>query len=89
MTYLKNKMQFNYNETIKTIPRFIISMILLIPMIFIFNKILPIESRSRFIQIINLSISGIACGGVYLLINFKHIKVLLPEKILKKLKISN
>lgn len=89
MVYLKNKMQFNYKETIKTIPRFIISMLILIPMIFIFNTILPIESTSRFIQIINLSISGIVCGGVYLFINFKHIKVLLPEKILKKLKISN
>lgn len=87
--YLKKKMQFNYQETIKTIPRFIASLLILIPMIFIFNKILPINNPNRIIQLINLAISGICCGGIYILINFKHIKVLLPEKILKKLKISD
>ena len=85
--YLKKHMQFNYKETIKSIPRFILSILILIPMIYIFNKILP--SGGRIIQIMNLAISGVACGGVYLLINFKHIKVLLPEKILKKLKLTD
>lgn len=86
--YLKKKMKFNYQETINSIPRFILSLIILIPMIYIFNKLLPIQNPSRLIQIINLALSGIICGGMYLLINFKHIKILLPEKILKKLKIS-
>ena len=63
------------------------SLLILIPMIYLFNKLLPTDSSSRLIQIVNLAISGIACGGIYLLINFKHIKVLLPEKILKKLKL--
>lgn len=87
--YLKRKMKFNYNETIKSIPRFTFSLFILIPMILIFNNILPITSPNRIIQILNLAISGVTCGGIYLVINFKHIKVLLPEKILKKLKISN
>lgn len=87
--YLKKNMQFNYNETIKSIPRFIISIIILIPMIFIFNTILPTSSSNKLIQIINLAVSGISCGSIYLFINYKQIKPLLPEKILKKLKISN
>ncbi|MBQ2872939.1 MAG: polysaccharide biosynthesis protein [Bacilli bacterium] len=87
--YLKRKMKFNYTETIKSIPRFIVSLIILLVMLFIFNKILPIDNPNRLVAIINLVISGIFCGGIYLLINFKQIKVLLPEKILKKLKISN
>lgn len=87
--YLKRKMEFNYKETIKSIPRFVISLIILIPMIYIFNTILPIDNPNRLVQILNLALSGIACGGIYLLINFKHIKVLLPEKILKKLKLSS
>jgi O-antigen/teichoic acid export membrane protein len=87
--YLTRKMEFNYKETIKSIPRFIISLIILIPMIYIFNKILPIQNSGRMMQIVNLAVSGIACGGIYLLINFKHIKVLLPEKLLKKLKLTN
>jgi len=87
--YLKRKMEFNYKETIKSIPRFILSLIILIPMIYIFNKFLPIDNPNRLVQILNLAISGVISGGIYLLINFKHIKVLLPEKILKKLKLSN
>lgn len=89
IVYLKRKMSFNYQETIRSIPRFIISILILIPMIQLFNNILPIDTPNRIIQIINLAVSGIICGGIYLLINFKHIKVLLPEKILKKLKTSN
>ena len=87
--YLKRKMKFNYQETIKSVPRFLVSLLILIIMIFVFNKILPIENKNRLIQIFNLGISGIICGSTYLIINFKHIKALLPEKILKKLKISN
>ena len=87
--YLKKKMEFTYTETIKSIPRFTLSLLILIPMLIISNNLLPVDNPNRLIQILNLAISGIACGGVYLIINFKHIKVLLPEKILKKLKLSN
>ena len=87
--YLQKYMKFNYKETIKSIPRFLISVIVLIVMLYGFNQILPISNSSRIIQILNLAISGVICGGIYLLINFKHIKVLLPEKILKTLKLSN
>jgi len=88
IVYLQKEMEFNYKETFKTIPRFIISVIILVIMLSIFNQILPIDNPSRIIQIINILVSGIVCGGIYLLINFKHIKVLLPEKILRKLKLS-
>jgi len=87
--YLQRKMEFNYKETFKSLPRFIISVFVLVGLLTIFNKILPINNSNRLIQIINLSISGIVCGSVYLLINFKHIKDLLPQKIVKKLKLSN
>ena len=89
IVYLKRHMEFNYRETFKTIPRFIISVIVLIIMLSAFNKILPVDNPSRIIQIINLLVSGIFCGGVYLIINFKHIKVLLPHKLLKKLKLAD
>lgn len=88
ITYLNNKMKFNYHETLKLLPRFIISICILIPMIYLFNQILPVDTNSRLVQLMNLALSGIVCGGTYLLINFKYIKELLPEKILKKLKLS-
>lgn len=84
MIYLNNKMKINYMETIKSIPRFVVSLIVLIPMIYIFNQILPTSSPSRIMQCINLLISGVCCGGVYLIINFKHIKLLLPARLLNK-----
>lgn len=86
--YLQKEMKFNYQDTFKVIPRFIISVIVLVIMLNIFNQILPINNSSRVIHLINLLVSGIVCGGTYLLINFKHIKVLLPEKILRKLRLS-
>ena len=58
-------------------------------MLLIFNKILPINNPNRLVQVINLIVSGIVCGGVYLLINFKHLKVLLPKKILNKIPFIN
>lgn len=88
LIYLKKNMSFNYIETIKSIPRFTISLIILIIMLHFFNQLLPVNTTNRLIQLINIGISGISCGIIYLIINYKHIKVLLPEKILKKLKLS-
>lgn len=86
--YLNNEMHLNYQETSKAIPRFIISAIILIIMFKIFNIILPVDSNNRLIQVFNLAVSGIVCGGTYLAINFKYLKDLLPKKLLDKLKIT-
>lgn len=88
MIYLNKEMHLSYKETIKTIPRFIISTIILIFMLEIFKAILPINSTSRLTQVINIFVSGIVCAGVYFLINLKSIASILPEKITKKLKLS-
>lgn len=89
MIFLKKKMNLNIQETLKAIPRFIISTIILIFSLNLFNKILPIDTTNRLIQLLNLAISGIICGGIYLIINFKSIKTILPKKILDKLHIKN
>lgn len=82
---LNKEMKFNYQETIKLIPRFLISTTILIITLKLFNIILPIDNPSRLIQVFNLAIAGIVSGGIYLLINFKYIKDLLPRKLLNKL----
>lgn len=83
--YLKKELQFNYKETLKTIPRFVISIIILIIMLLGFNKILPTNSYSKLVQLFNLAVSGIVCSATYLIINYKHIKQLLPSKIVNKI----
>ena len=86
--YLNKELHLNYQETIKAIPRFILSAIILIVLFKCFNLILPINNPSRLVQVFNLAISGLVGGTIYLLINFKYIKDLLPKKILNKLKLD-
>lgn len=88
MIYLNKKIKLNHKEAFQTVPRFIISTIILILSLNLFNNILPVNSTNRLIQILNLAISGITCGGIYLLINLKSIKTILPQKILNKLHIK-
>ena len=87
MHYLNKEMHLNYKETIASIPRFILSAIVLIGMLLVFRSFLPINSTNKLTQLINLMITGVVCGGTYILINFKSVLSILPEKIAKKLKL--
>ena len=84
MHYLNKEMHLDYKDTIKTIPRFVLSSIILVVMIKLFKTFLPVDSPRKITQLINLIITGLACGGTYLIINFKSIIYILPEKIAKK-----
>ncbi len=86
--YLHKEMKLTCYETLKVVPRFAISAVILVLSLNVFKSFLPVSSPNKLVQLVNIMISGIACGGVYLLINFKNIKTILPEKLLKKLKLS-
>ena len=87
--YLNKEMHLNYKETIASIPRFILSTIVLVIMIEVFKMFLPINSSKKIVQLTNIIITGLVCGGTYILINFKSIISILPERIVKKLRIQN
>lgn len=89
MNYLNKKMHLDYKETIASIPKFILSIVILITTLIIFKSFLPINSPSRLVQIMNILITGIVSGSIYLIINFKSICSILPQKILKKLRIKD
>ena len=89
LIYLNKEMHIDYKETLLTIPRFILSTVLLVVVLSLFKLVLPINSTSRFVQLFNILVSGIVSGGIYLLINFQSIKTILPQKLLKKLKIES
>jgi len=89
LIHLNKEMKFEYKETLNTIPRFIISSIILVILLKLFNIILPTDTTNRLLQVLNLLVSGIVCGGIYLLINFKSLKTILPKKLLTKLHIEN
>ena len=87
MHYLNKEMHLSYKDTIKEIPRFIISTAVLIIMLKIFKSFLPVDSPRKLTQLINLGVTGITCIGTYIIINFKSIVGILPDKIAKKLKL--
>lgn len=90
--YLKKKLNFNYKETIKILPRSIINIAIVIIIDLALSLILPINSTSRIIQILNICIIGIITGLVYLILSRDNLKEILPEKInkiLQNLKIYN
>lgn len=87
MHYLNKEMHLNYKDTIKEIPRFILSTIVLIVMLKVFKSFLPVNSPRKLTQLINLAITGITCVGTYMLINFKSITGILPDKLVRKLKL--
>ena len=85
MRYLKKEMDFRYGETLITIPRFLISVAAMILLLWLGKTLLPTDSKNKLIQIANLGVTGIVCAAVYLLINFKNLQDILPEKIKNKL----
>ena len=89
LIFLNKEMHIDYKETLLVIPRFILSTILLIVILTLFKKVLPINNPNRLIQVANILISGIISGGIYLIVNIKSIKTILPPRILKMLKLSN
>ena len=88
MHYLNKEMHLDYKETIQAIPRFVLSSVVLILMLTLFKHILPVSNGGRLVSLVNIIISGIVCGGTYLLLNFKSIISILPDKIVKKIKPS-
>lgn len=85
LIYLRRNMKLNYSDTLKTIPRVAVSLIILVAMGILFNILLPTNSSSRLLQMVNIAVSGIFCGGVYFIINLKALRTVLPEKLVKKL----
>ena len=52
----------------------------------VLSLILPTDSSSRLIQVINICVLGIVTVPIYLILNKKNLKEILPEKLLKLLK---
>ena len=75
---VKRKMKkFFKNKIVRIVALALIVLDLLI------SLILPINSTSRFLQIINICVLGIILLPVYLKLNKKYLSDILPDKILK------
>ncbi len=85
MYVLYKKYGFNYDETIKVLPKYIISWIIFIIVIEIGKLVIPVNLSSRFIQIPILSLFGLISFSVYFVINYNNGNL---EKVFGK-KINN
>lgn len=84
--YLKKHMNISYSETLKTIPRVLLSLAEMFAVMFLLKFVLPTDSPSRLMQIVNIAVTGVLGGGVYIIINRRQLGQILPEKIAKKLR---
>lgn len=83
--YLKKILKFNYNETLRILPKTLINIIIVVIIDLLLSMILPTESTSRMIQIFNICVLGIVTVPIYLILNKNCLREILPEKILKYL----
>ena len=72
MNILWRKYNFKFRQTIRRLPKYILSYILFIVVILIMKLFIPINLSGRFIQIPILAIYGIVSFAVYIYINYKN-----------------
>jgi len=86
LIYLKKELNFNYKDTLKILPKSILNIFILVIVDILLSLILPINSTSRLIQIINICILAIVTIPLYFILNRQSLKEILPDKFIKLLK---
>ena len=67
---LNKKYKFNFSDTIKRLPSYIISTIIFILSIVLMKIFIPVNLNGRFIQIPILMIYGVVSFGIYIALNY-------------------
>ncbi len=67
---LNKKYKFSFNETIKKLPKYIISYIIFTLVLIIMKQFIPIDLNGRLIQIPILLLYGVVSFGIYIVINY-------------------
>jgi O-antigen/teichoic acid export membrane protein len=69
---LEKKYKFRYRETLKLIPKYIISWIVFVLVIFLMKMVIPNEVGSRLLEIPVLMLFGIVSFGIYFVISYMN-----------------
>lgn len=83
---LHNKYNFSYKETIKSIPKLILSITLLIILCLIIKPLVFNHVTKRFLKLIALGLIGLISLTIYYLLNKDLLNRLLGDKIINKFK---
>ena len=86
LSVLNKKYKFNFNDTVKRLPSYLISTLLFILSIIFLKRIIPTNLNGRFIQIPIIIIYGIISFGIYVGVNYLNgnLKALFNIKRRKK-----
>lgn len=85
LVYLRRNLALSLGETLRALPRALISLAVTLAAGLVLRHFLPTENPSKLIQIVNILVCGLVCAGVYLALSFKALKSVLPPKLLKRL----
>lgn len=85
-SYLKKKLNFNYDSTVKLIFRSLVNIFILVIINILLKLVLPISSTSRLMQIVNVMVLGIVSLVFYLVLYKNYLVEVLPEKFNNLLK---
>ena len=70
LTVLHKKYNFNFNDTVKKLPGYILSIFIFVFAIIVLKYVVPVSLNGRLIQLPIILIYGIISFGVYFLINY-------------------
>lgn len=69
---LNKKYGFNYKDTLRVLPRYIVSWVIFVLVILIMKLFIPVGLSSRLIQIPILCLYGVISFGIYLFVSYKN-----------------
>lgn len=86
---LRHKYNFKYTETLKSLPRLIITIVILVVLCLIIRPIVFNNISNKLIMIIALGLIGIVSLVIYYLLNKDLLNKLIGERFMKKFKKTN
>lgn len=69
---LKKKYGFSYRDTILVLPKYVVSWIVFVLVIWVMKLFVPVDLESRLLQIPILCLYGVVSFGVYLFVSYKN-----------------
>lgn len=85
LIYLNRKERFNYKETYILLPRFILSLMIIIPIALLYKNFVP-TANGYIMNLVYIGVIGIIYVALLYILNMKNINTVLNDKIKNKQK---
>ena len=85
LLYLRKNLGIQLRRTLAMVPKTLLSLLIVAALTILLQQLLPVGSDSRLVQIFNLAVTGLVFAGVFLLLNFRALCEVLPERLVARL----